>query len=54
MPKRKNEKVIGSMKDEFGEKILTKFVGVRAKTYSSLTKDDSEDKKKQKAQKSVS
>ena len=52
--KRKNEKVIGLMKDESGEKILTKFVGVRAKTYSSLTKDDSEDKKKQKSQKSVS
>ena len=41
------------MKDEFGEKILIKFVGVRAKTYSSLTKDDGEDKKKQKAQKNV-
>ena len=54
LPKRKNEKVIGLMKDESGEKILTKFVGVRAKTYSSLTKDDSEDKKKQKSQKSVS
>ena len=32
------------MKDELGRKIKTKFVGLRAKTYSYLTDDGSEDK----------
>ena len=41
------------MKDELGGKILTIFVRLRAKTYSYLIDDSSEDKK-QKAQKSVS
>ena len=41
------------MKDELGGKILTKFVGLRAKTHSYLIDDGSEDKK-QRAQKSVS
>ena len=39
------------MKDELGEKIKTKFVGLRAKTYSYLIDDGSEDKKKENAQK---
>ena len=42
------------MKDVLGEKIMTKFVGLRAKTYSYLIDDGSEDKKTQKAQKGVS
>ena len=33
------------MKDELGRKIITKFVGLRIKTYSYLIDDDSEDKK---------
>ena len=33
------------MKDELGRKIITKFVGLRIKTYSYLIDDGSEDKK---------
>ena len=35
---------IGIIKDEFGEKIMIKFVGLRAKPYSYLIDDSSEDK----------
>ena len=41
------------MKDNFGGKIIAKFVGLRAKAYSFLLDDGSEDKKKN-AQKRVS
>ena len=41
------------MKDELGEKIMVKFVVLRAKSYSYLIDDGSENKK-QKTQKSVS
>ena len=34
------------MKDKFGEKVMTKFVGLRAKTYSYSIDDGSEGKKK--------
>ena len=33
------------MNDKFGRKFITKFVGLRAKTYSCLIDEDSEDKK---------
>ena len=42
--KIKTKKVIGSMKDELGGKFTTKFVGLRAKTYSCLTADARENK----------
>ena len=45
LPKGKNEKVIGLMKDELGGKIMTEFVALRPKTYSYLTDDCEEDKK---------
>ena len=50
LPKGK-KKVIGLMKDELGGKIMTKFVGLRAKVYSYLT--TAVKIKKQKALKSV-
>ena len=55
MPKEK-KKLIALVKGELGGKITTKFVGLRAKTYSYLTDDGSEKKKKKKAKstKSVS
>ena len=40
------------MKDEFGGKIMTKFVGRKAKTYSYLIDDGREDKKVKAAKKS--
>ena len=41
------------MKDELGGAIMKKIVGLRAKTYSYL-KDNNDEDKKQKGQKSVS
>ena len=39
LPKGKDKKVIGLIKDELGGKIMTKFARLRAKTYSYLTDD---------------
>ena len=53
LPKGKNKKVIGSMKDELGRIIMKKFAGLRAKAYSYLVDDDSEDKKAKDTKKCV-
>ena len=41
----KNKHVIGLFKDELGGKIMKEFCALRAKTYSYLINDNSEDKK---------
>ena len=45
LPKGKNSKVIIVIKDELGGKIMEQFLELRAKTYSYLIDDDSEDQK---------
>ena len=44
LSKEKYKKAIGLMKDELDGKIMTKFVGLRAKSCSYLIDDGSEDK----------
>ena len=51
--KKKKKKGIGLMKHESGRKIMTKFVGLRAKTYSYLIENASEDKKAKATKKCV-
>ena len=53
LPKGKNEKVIGLMKNELGKQIMKKFAELRAKAYSYLKANSNEDKKA-KDKKSVS
>ena len=54
LPKeKKKKKVIGSMKDQFGRKIMKKFIGLRAKTYGYLIDDDSYNKKARDTKKCV-
>ena len=45
LPKGRNKKVIRSMKDELGGKIMTEFAALRPKSYSYLMDDDNSDKK---------
>ena len=40
-----NKKVIGKMKDEFKEKIISEFVGLKSKMYSLTAVDNQEIKK---------
>ena len=53
LTKGKSKKVIELMKDELGGKIITKLVGLRARTYSYLIDDSSEDKKAKSTKKCV-
>ena len=53
LPKGKNKKLIGLMKDELGGKIMTKFVALRPKTYSYWVDDESVTKKVKGAKKMV-
>ena len=45
LPKGKNKKVIGLMKDELGRKIRKEFSALRAKTYIYLTENNNENEK---------
>ena len=53
MPKGGNKKVIGLIEYEFGQKIMTQFVALRANTYSYLTDGGNEDEKAKDTKKRV-
>ena len=53
LPRGKNKKVTGLMRDEWSGKIMIEFIGLRAETYSYLMNDGSEDKKAKGAKKCV-
>ena len=53
LPKTKNKKVIGLMKDELVEKIIIKMFGLRAKSYSYLLDDGGENEKAKGSKKCV-
>ena len=44
LPKEKNEKVIGSVKDKLGEQVLKEFVGLREKSCKYLKDNNDKDK----------
>ena len=44
-----NKKVIGKIKDEFKEKIISEFVGLKSKVYSIVGVDNEENKKQKKS-----
>ena len=53
LPRGKNKKVTGLMKDELGGKIMTEFVALRPNIYSYLMDDGGNDKKAKGTKKSV-
>ena len=46
LPKGKNKKVIGLMKDELGEKLMKELIGLRTGTDSYLIDNSNADKKR--------
>ena len=48
-----NKKVIGKFKDKLGDKIMTEFAALRAKTYAYLADDGSEHKRAKRTKKNA-